>query len=66
MITATFNALESKFDGSPGAPIGLCVLIADPKSAADDRRRSGQIRERFTPDTWPMDGRCGSLTSRGP
>jgi hypothetical protein len=26
MIRATFKALEAEFDGSPGAPIGLCVL----------------------------------------
>lgn len=26
MIRATFNALETEFDGSPGSPVGLCVL----------------------------------------
>ena len=35
MIKATFNALDAEFDGSPEAPIGLCVLIADP----EERRR---------------------------
>ena len=35
MIRATFYALQDRFDRSPGSPIGLCVLIADP-----DQRRS--------------------------
>lgn len=28
MISATFAALEAEFDGSPAAPIGVCVLLA--------------------------------------
>jgi hypothetical protein len=36
MITSTFNALAAEFDGRPGSPIGLCVLIAD---AAERHRR---------------------------
>lgn len=31
MIRATFTALEQEFDGSPGSPVGLCVLIGDPE-----------------------------------
>ena len=29
MIQATFQALAESFDGAPGSPIGLCVLVAD-------------------------------------
>jgi hypothetical protein len=39
MIRETFNALEAEFDGAPGSPIGLCVLIADP----EERRRRPQV-----------------------
>jgi hypothetical protein len=31
MLTATFNALQREFDGSRGAPIGLCVLLDEPQ-----------------------------------
>lgn len=34
MIRSAFHLLESDFDGSPGSPIGLCVL-----AGADERRR---------------------------
>jgi len=36
MVRATFAALEAEFDGAPGSPLGLCVLLADP---AEQRRR---------------------------
>jgi hypothetical protein len=36
MIRETFGALAAEFDGEPGSPIGLCVLIGD---AAERRRR---------------------------
>jgi hypothetical protein len=36
MIHATFTALDSEFDGAPGSPIGLCVLLA---GAEEHRRR---------------------------
>lgn len=29
MLRETFRALEAEFDGSPGSPLGLCVLVAD-------------------------------------
>jgi hypothetical protein len=35
LIRMTFRTLNAEFDGSPGEPIGLCVLIADPQ----ERRR---------------------------
>jgi hypothetical protein len=35
MIAATFDALEREFEIAPGAPIGLCLLLADP----EERRR---------------------------
>lgn len=28
MIRATFESLDADFDGSPGSPIGLCLLLA--------------------------------------
>jgi hypothetical protein len=37
MIRATFAALEAEFDGSPGAPIGLCVFAGE-----EERRRRPQ------------------------
>lgn len=30
MIRATFEALAAEFDGAPGAPVGLCVLLSGP------------------------------------
>lgn len=38
MITATFNALASEFDGSRGSPIGLCVLLDE-----QERRRRPEV-----------------------
>jgi hypothetical protein len=35
MIGATFNALQEHFDRAPGAPIGLCVLLADARQRRD-------------------------------
>jgi hypothetical protein len=35
LIRATFEVLDGEFDGSPGSPIGLCVLAGD----AERRRR---------------------------
>lgn len=37
MIAATFAALDAEFDGSSRSPIGLCLLLADPR---ERRRRS--------------------------
>jgi hypothetical protein len=39
MIAATFDALEAESDGSPGSPLGLCLLLADP----DDWRRRPDV-----------------------
>jgi hypothetical protein len=37
MIRGTFRALDAEFDGEPGSPIGLCVLLGD---AEQGQRRS--------------------------
>jgi hypothetical protein len=39
MVRSTFNALASEFTGSPGSPVGLCVLLED----AQERRRRPEV-----------------------
>jgi hypothetical protein len=34
LVAASFGALEAEFDGAPGAPLGLCVLLAEPERSA--------------------------------
>jgi hypothetical protein len=36
LLSATFGVLEAEFDAAPGAPLGLCALVA---GAAERRRR---------------------------
>ena len=55
MIRATYNALQAEFDGSPGSPIGLCVLAGPaerhgrPEAEWSDPRMvyAGYLREGF-------------------
>lgn len=39
LIRCTYHALAPEYDGSPGSPIGLCVLLATP----DERRRRPEV-----------------------
>jgi hypothetical protein len=37
LVAATFDALAAEFDGTPGSPLGLCLLIGDPELRQRDR-----------------------------